>query len=83
KGKGTTSEDDNQSSGEGRRQNLDKGRCLGERRQLAWYLTEEGARDIQANIPICSISIFTPVPVTASANFIYLTLEALLLLGFL
>ncbi|GKD80054.1 hypothetical protein Tco_1342675 [Tanacetum coccineum] len=51
KGKGTTNEDDNQSSSGGRRQSFNSKHCLGERRQLAWYLTDEGARDIQANIP--------------------------------
>ncbi|GKE70964.1 hypothetical protein Tco_1529036 [Tanacetum coccineum] len=51
KGTGAANEDDNQSSSGGHRQGLGNERCLGERRQLAWYLTEEGARDIQANIP--------------------------------
>nr|GFA21433.1 hypothetical protein [Tanacetum cinerariifolium] len=51
KGKRTASEDDNQSSSGGHRQSINNERCLGKRRQLAWYLTEEGARDIQVNIP--------------------------------
>ncbi|GKA80711.1 Orf y [Tanacetum coccineum] len=38
-------------SSSGRRQSFSNERCLGERRQLAWYLTDEGASDIQANIP--------------------------------
>ncbi|GJU37153.1 Orf y [Tanacetum coccineum] len=50
-GTGAANEDDNQSSSGGHRQGLGNERCLGKRRQLEWYLTEEGARDIQANIP--------------------------------
>ncbi|GKF56372.1 hypothetical protein Tco_0166712, partial [Tanacetum coccineum] len=51
KRKGVTNEEDNTSSSGDRRQCLSNERCHGERRQLAWYLTDEGARDIQANIP--------------------------------